>query len=300
MPKRSSHPDDCGCAETFEWERRDRLVTVRTVSGSSAGRFTFRIAKHLSLDKVDIMSEVIGQVQQRKLTARAGTALAAPNDQVEQPAPDAPHHVGVDASGDAEMRGLFDDAEDVVAALNDTSSTSAPSTSTSERVLSKRRRTSTVHFDPFAELAKGQQQRLLSRGDGKRRTRSHIIPSPVCNKPQCISIRAERERLKRKRDEDEQIVRGKSSCDGYANVPTHAIHDAVRTNSVLDPTTHKCVRYLAEHKQHPYLPKHLKPGWEAADRYFWGYIPPAKFTKYTVPDAEPGNHSIPTHYTSLH
>lgn len=82
-------------------------------------------------------------------------------------------------------------------------------------------------------------------------------------------------------------------------MPTHAIHDAVRTNAVLDPTTHKCVRYLAQHKQYPSIPKQFKRGWEAANRYFWGYMPPAKFTKYSVPDAKAGN-LLPKRQSRLH
>lgn len=69
-------------------------------------------------------------------------------------------------------------------------------------------------------------------------------------------------------------------------MPTRAIHGAVRTNVIPDLTARKAVRYLAEHEQHPAFPKHLKSGWEAADRYFLGYMPSKCFTKICVPDSE--------------
>lgn len=47
---------------------------------------------------------------------------------------------------------------------------------------------------------------------------------------------------------------GKSACDGYANVPTHAIHDAVRTGAIIDVSTRSVVHYLAQHKQRPAIP----------------------------------------------
>ena len=43
---------------------------------------------------------------------------------------------------------------------------------------------------------------------------------------------------------------------------------------------------MAEHKQEPSIPKARKNGWEAVDRYFWGYIDTARFTKAAVPDAD--------------
>lgn len=47
--------------------------------------------------------------------------------------------------------------------------------------------------------------------------------------------------------------------------------------------------HLAQHKQRPAIPKHLKLGWETADRYFWCYMDHAKFTKRSLlPDAETG------------
>ena len=44
--------------------------------------------------------------------------------------------------------------------------------------------------------------------------------------------------------------------------------------------------YIAEHKQEPSIPKARKNGWEAVDRYFWGYIDTARFTKASVPNAD--------------
>lgn len=37
--------------------------------------------------------------------------------------------------------------------------------------------------------------------------------------------------------------------------------------------------------QAPSIPKHLKKGWEAVDRYFFGFMDSKLFTKFAVPDA---------------
>lgn len=79
---------------------------------------------------------------------------------------------------------------------------------------------------------------------------------------------------------------GKSGCDGYSNVPTHAIKDAIRSGHIINPTTREMVLYLAVHKQFPSIPKHMKRGWESADRYFYGFMDSSKFTKFAVPDAD--------------
>lgn len=78
---------------------------------------------------------------------------------------------------------------------------------------------------------------------------------------------------------------GKSGCDGFSNVPTHAMQDAIKTGTMLNPTTREMVLYLAENKQEPSIPKHKKRGWEAADRFFYGYMDSRLFTKFAVPDA---------------
>lgn len=80
---------------------------------------------------------------------------------------------------------------------------------------------------------------------------------------------------------------GKSVCDGYAKIPTHAIHDAVRENAVIDRTTRPLELYLAQHKQRPAIQKHLNVGWETA-RDFWCCMDASKFTKSVVADAETG------------
>ena len=79
---------------------------------------------------------------------------------------------------------------------------------------------------------------------------------------------------------------GKGSCDGYGNVPKHALKHAIESGALINPGTHELVLYMAEHKQEPSIPKARKNGWEAVDRYFWGYIDTARFTKAAVPDAD--------------
>ena len=41
--------------------------------------------------------------------------------------------------------------------------------------------------------------------------------------------------------------------------------------------TRKLVLYLAEHKQAPSIPKSRKNGWEAADRFFFGFLDTARY-----------------------
>ena len=79
---------------------------------------------------------------------------------------------------------------------------------------------------------------------------------------------------------------GKGSCDGYGNVPKHALKHAIESGALINPGTRELVLYMAEHKQAPSIPKARKNGWEAVDRYFWGYIDTARFTKTAVPDAD--------------
>jgi hypothetical protein len=79
---------------------------------------------------------------------------------------------------------------------------------------------------------------------------------------------------------------GKGSCDGYGNVPKHTLKHAIESGALINPGTRELVLYMAEHKQAPSIPKARKNGWEAVDRYFWGYIDTARFTKTAVPDAD--------------
>lgn len=65
---------------------------------------------------------------------------------------------------------------------------------------------------------------------------------------------------------------GKSGCDGNLNIPKYAIEEAIKAGLILNPTTRELALFIAEHKLAPSIPKHLKPGWEAVDRYFCGYI----------------------------
>jgi hypothetical protein len=79
---------------------------------------------------------------------------------------------------------------------------------------------------------------------------------------------------------------GKGSCDGYGNVPKHALRHAIESGALIEPGTRELVLYMALHKQEPSIPKARKNGWEAVDRYFWGYIDTARFTKAVVPAAD--------------
>lgn len=79
---------------------------------------------------------------------------------------------------------------------------------------------------------------------------------------------------------------GKGSCDGYSNVPKHAIRHAIESGALIEPGTRELVLYLAEHKPEPSIPKAKKNGWEAVDRYFWGYVDTIRFTKALVPNAD--------------
>ena len=52
------------------------------------------------------------------------------------------------------------------------------------------------------------------------------------------------------------------------------------------PDPRELVLFMAQHKQAPSIPKARKNGWEAVDRYLWGLIDTAHFTKIVVPDAD--------------
>ena len=69
-------------------------------------------------------------------------------------------------------------------------------------------------------------------------------------------------------------------------MPKHALKHAIESGALINPGTRELVLYMAEHKQEPSIPKAKKNGWEAVDRYFWGYIDTARFTKAAVPDAD--------------
>ena len=57
-------------------------------------------------------------------------------------------------------------------------------------------------------------------------------------------------------------------------------------SNALPPGTRALVRYLAQHKPRPGTPKEKNDSWEGIGRIFWGYLDPARFSKYTVPDAD--------------
>ena len=78
---------------------------------------------------------------------------------------------------------------------------------------------------------------------------------------------------------------GKGSCDSEGNVPNYPIHDAIATGKLFSPGTRELVLYLAMNKQAPSILKENKSGWEAAGRFFWGYMNTDRFTKFAVPDA---------------
>ena len=68
-------------------------------------------------------------------------------------------------------------------------------------------------------------------------------------------------------------------------MPSFPIKDAIATGKLFDPGTRELVLYLAENKQAPSILKENKTGWEAAGRFFWGYMNTDRFTKFIVPDA---------------
>ena len=78
---------------------------------------------------------------------------------------------------------------------------------------------------------------------------------------------------------------GKGSCDSEGNVPNYPIKDAIATGKLFDPGTRELVLYLAVNKQAPSTLKENTSGWEAAGRFFWGYMNTDRFTKSVVPDA---------------
>lgn len=83
--------------------------------------------------------------------------------------------------------------------------------------LSKRVSVQPDRFDPFTELTAREQARLCGRGDGERR---RVLAAHTCNKPGCVSARAERDRLRSKRQADAQVLRGLSDkldlcCKGF-------------------------------------------------------------------------------------
>ena len=78
---------------------------------------------------------------------------------------------------------------------------------------------------------------------------------------------------------------GKGSCDAEGNVPKHALQDAIAKNKLFNPGTRELVLYLAQNKQAPSILKEHKSGWEAAGRFFWGYMNTDRFTKFAVPEA---------------
>lgn len=88
---------------------------------------------------------------------------------------------------------------------------------------------------------------------------------------------------------------GKGPCDGYSNVPKHALRHAIESGALINPGTRELVLYMAEHKPYPSIPKERKNGWEAVDRFLWGYIDTSRFTKTVVPDADSWKGSKSSH-----
>ena len=79
---------------------------------------------------------------------------------------------------------------------------------------------------------------------------------------------------------------GKAGYDAMGNVPKKAMEAAIEKQLVLNPSTRELVLFLAEHKPRPEQAKEEKSGWQAVDRYFWGYMDTRHFTKFTVPESE--------------
>ena len=80
---------------------------------------------------------------------------------------------------------------------------------------------------------------------------------------------------------------GKSGCDGNSNTPVLAIKHAIEHKLMgPNPGTQELVRFLAEHKPLPLIPKEQKRGWEAIGRIFYGFMNTDLFTKKVVADAD--------------
>ena len=76
------------------------------------------------------------------------------------------------------------------------------------------------------------------------------------------------------------------ATDGMGNVPTFAIRGAIESGVILHPGTRDLVLFLADVRRAPSTAAAAKDGWQAATKYFFGYVDSAKFTKARVPDCE--------------
>jgi hypothetical protein len=89
----------------------------------------------------------------------------------------------------------------------------------------------------------------------------------------------------------QQLPRSTAPCSAATVLHREVLHRSVLHRApisvaLINPGTRELVLYMAEHKQEPAIPKARKNGWEAVDRYFWGYVDTARFTKAAVPDAD--------------
>ena len=66
------------------------------------------------------------------------------------------------------------------------------------------------------------------------------------------------------------------ATDGEGNVPTFALKAAIESGALLHPGTRELVLFLADHRRAPSVAKEAKDGWQAATKYFWGYIDTAQ------------------------
>lgn len=76
------------------------------------------------------------------------------------------------------------------------------------------------------------------------------------------------------------------ATDGMGNVPTFAMKSAIESQKLLHPGTRDLVLFLADERRAPSMAASAKDGWQAATKYFFGYLDTAKFTKGRVPDCE--------------
>lgn len=110
---------------------------------------------------------------------------------------------------------LFSDVDAVMRAMNSNAAAADDAAGAKPR---KRRKVE--RLDPGAQLSEAEQHRMrFGRGDGSRWRRSAGPADSYCQKEECIRVRAEHARFKRKSEEDAAAIRRlrdllDSACDG--------------------------------------------------------------------------------------
>lgn len=83
-----------------------------------------------------------------------------------------------------------------------------------------------------------------------------------------------------------ETMRGKGGCDGISNVVPSTVHNAIKNDELLHPSTRELVIFLARHKPTPSVNGESKLGWWAADEFIWVHYDTRLFTASRVPLAE--------------